>query len=100
MTELAQNLQARFPSAQITLLEKQTESDIDLLLISIVKRSPVQLLMTCGLAEYAQPVPEKYKTLQHIELYFCLPSYWDINAVDNPSMHWVKPLIKACAVFN
>ena len=57
MTELAQNLQARFPSAQITLLEKQTSSDIDLLLISTVKRSPVQLLMTCGLSEYVQPVP-------------------------------------------
>lgn len=99
MTELEQNLQARFPNAQIALLEKQTDTDIDLLLISTVKRSPIQLLMTCGLSEYRQPVPEKYKTLQHIELYFCLPSYWDLNAVDNPSMQWVKPWIQKLARF-
>lgn len=97
MTELVKNLHKRFPNAEITVLEKQADSAIDLLLISTVKRSPIQLLMTCGLSTYKQPVPDKYKTLQHIELYFCLPSYWDLKAEDNPSMYWVKPWIQKLA---
>lgn len=97
MTQIAKYLLTRFPNAQITLLDKQDVTNIDLLLISTVKRSPVQLLMTNGLSNYEQPVPEKYATLKHIELYFCLPSYWDINDKDNPSMNWVLPWIQKLA---
>ena len=97
MTEFARNIQTRFPKAQISVLPKQDESDIDLLLISTEKRSPIQLLMTNGLSFYEQPVPEKYATLKHIEIYFCLPSYWDLEDQQNPSMNWVKPWIQKLA---
>ena len=97
MTQLAKTIQSRFPTAQIILLTKQTESDINLLLISTEKRSPIQLIMTDGLSTYEQPVPEKYSTLKHVELYFCLPSYWDIEDKDNPNMNWVQPWIQKLA---
>lgn len=97
MTQLANNLQSRFPNVQITEVKKQTDTDIDLLLISTVKRSPIQVLLTNGLSEYEQPIPEKFSTLKHIELFFCLPSYWDLNDEANPSMNWVKPWIQKLA---
>jgi len=89
MTELEQCLRNRFPKADFTFLGKQKNSEIDLVLISTEKRSPIKLLMTWGLSNYKQPVPERLQSHRHIELYFCLPSYWDLNALDNPSMQWV-----------
>ena len=97
MTELVQNLQSRFPNAQITSVEKQTTTDIDLLLISTEKRSPIQLLVSNGLSSYEQPVPDKYATLKHIEIYFCLPSYWELEDRENPRMNWVQPWIQKLA---
>lgn len=97
MTELAKNIRTRFPKAQIIELPKQQEFDIDLLLIATEKRSSLQLVMTNGLSVYEQPVPDKYSTLKHIEIYFCLPSYWDLNDLDNPTMNWVQPWIQKLA---
>lgn len=97
MTELAKDIHLRFPTSQISMVTKQKESDIDLLLISTEKRSHIQVLITDGLSDYEQPVPDKYSTLKHIELYFCLPSYWDLNDIDNPTMNWVQPWIQKLA---
>jgi hypothetical protein len=97
MTLLEEKILHRFQKSKITRLAKQNPTDIDLLLIATEKRSPIQVLMTDGLSAYEQPVPEKFTTFKHIELYFCLPSYWDLEDVNNPTMNWVKPWIQKLA---
>lgn len=97
MTELAKNLTSRFTNAQLQSLPKQSENEVDLLIISFEKRSAVQLVITDGLYLYEQPVPDKFSTLKNIELYFCLPSYWDLDDIENPAMNWIKPWIQKLA---
>lgn len=50
--------------------------------------SPVTVLMTNGLSRIDMPVHEKYKGRENVELYFCLPSYWDLEENDNPNRNW------------
>jgi len=51
--------------------------------------------MTIGLSSYQQPVPEKYNALKNIELYFCLPNYWEIEASNQSWVfEWIQKLAK------
>lgn len=47
----------------------------------------VTLWMTDGLSTYNMPVPEKHEDENFVELYFCLPSYWDLQE-PNPNFTW------------
>jgi hypothetical protein len=49
----------------------------------------VTILATDGLREIQMPVPEKEANKAHIELYFCLPSYWD-NEDESLNFQWPK----------
>lgn len=60
-------------------------------------RSEITVLMTNGLSEYAMPVPEKYKERKNVELYFCLPSYWDLTTENGKwVIEWIQKLAKHC----
>lgn len=50
---------------------------------------PITILMTDGLSDYTMPVLEKWKGREHTELFFCLPSYWDLDDHSNPNFNWV-----------
>lgn len=65
------------------------EGEMPLLLLDLELKSPVTVLMTNGLSMYKMPVPEKAMGREYNELYFCLPSYWEWDALDNPEMNWV-----------
>ncbi len=52
-------------------------------------KSKVSVLMTDGFSEYKMPVSEKHEGKERVELYFCLPDYWDLNDTSNPNMNWV-----------
>lgn len=65
------------------------------LLIDIQMRSKVKVLMTNGLSDYKMPVLEKFVGREFNELYFCLPSYWDLEDQNDEKMNWVfKVLFK------
>jgi hypothetical protein len=65
------------------------EVEIELVKLDLeLSSSPVTIILTNGLRNYAMPVPEKYKGQEHIELCFCLPSYWDLSATENSNMQW------------
>ena len=50
--------------------------------------------MTNGLSNYFMPVHEKHIGQERVELFFCLPSYWDMDD-DSPNFQWpVKWLTK------
>lgn len=48
-----------------------------------------KVLMTIGLSDFKMPVHEKHIGEELNELYFLLPNYWDIEAVENPKFNWV-----------
>lgn len=43
----------------------------------------IQLIYTDGLRNFEQKTNEKHEDLKHIEIYFCLPDYWDLSEEKN-----------------
>lgn len=70
------------------------EGEMPLLLLDLELKSPVTVIVTNGLRDYKMPVPEKYAGREFNELYFCLPSYWDWDDLENPRMNWIYPWIQ------
>lgn len=60
-----------------------------LLLLYLELSVPVTIVMTNGLSDYTMPVSEKWKGREHTELFFCLPTYWDLDDHDNPNCGWI-----------
>lgn len=48
-----------------------------------------QLLFTEGLANFNQPIKEGFEAYQNIELYFCLPDYWNLDKESWP-IKWLS----------
>jgi len=98
MTELHSALAQRFGPDRITELPVG-EGEIPLLLIELELKSQVTVIMTNGLNSYRMPVPEKLEGREYNELYFCLPSYWEWDDLENPNMNWIYPWIQRLAKF-
>ncbi len=97
MTELEKALEHHLGSHRIQSIPDESGENIDLLLLDIESKVPVKVLMTDGLSHYQMPVPEKYKDRAFNEIYFALPSYWEIDEKDNPKMNWPLQKIKKLA---
>lgn len=78
---------------------KVSEGEMPLLLLDLEIDSRVTIVMTNGLSNYKMPVPEKLAGREFNELYFCLPSYWEWDAYDNPQMNWVYKWIQRLAKY-
>jgi hypothetical protein len=85
-------LEKRFGASSINVHSTSTIS-FSIVTVQSVERKGVTFLLTNGLSEYEQPTTEKNKAHKHIELVFCLPSYWDLNN-DIQTMNWVKTWIE------
>jgi hypothetical protein len=97
MNILEQTLIERFGENNVKTHLSTSENDFPLLEIKIEMRSEIIVLMTNGLSDYAMPVPEKYKDRNHAELYFCLPSYWDLTTENGKwVIEWIQKLAKHC----
>ncbi len=81
-------LKERFGEHRVTEIPS-SEGFYNLVLLDLELDTPVKVLMTNGFSSYKMPVPDRYKDRAHAELYFCLPSYWELEELDNPSMNWV-----------
>jgi hypothetical protein len=88
MSVILKELQNRFGEAKVFHFNKNDNS-ISLILIDLLKDYRVQLLVTDGFSQYCMPVPENLKNKEKCELYFCLPSYWDLNDKTNQNMMWI-----------
>ena len=88
MNTLIEALQQRFGEHRVSDFPLLDENDVGLIQVDLELRSKVTLLMTNGLHKYKMPVPEKLEEFAHAELYFCLPSYWEL-AMDNEKFNWV-----------
>lgn len=96
MSDLLSVLTNRFGASAIKEIEGKA-NDLPLIQIKLDLKSPVTILMTNGLSSYKMPVPEKVKGREFIELYFCLPSYWDLDDRTNANTNWVFPWIERLA---
>lgn len=54
-----------------------------------IKEKNVTVLMTNGLSEIDMNTTEKTKDKRHIELFFCLPNYWEIDQLEHTEYRWV-----------
>ena len=73
------------------------EGEIPLIMLDLELRSPVSVLMTNGLSDYKMPVPENTDENEYNEIYFCLPSYWEWEDMENPRTNWVFSWIQRIA---
>lgn len=94
MNELEQVLSTRFGESRVKKLVQINEAEFPMLLLTLDMRSEITVLMTNGLRTYDMPVPEKYEGKNRTELYFCLPSYWD---TDNIQEQWIFEWIQKMA---
>ena len=84
---MKEQLEERFGKEAVSIFKKIDEN-LEILLVDVSLASPVKVLMTNGLSNYDMPVHERYKGRENVELFFCLPRYWDINELDNPNRQW------------
>lgn len=75
------------------------EGEVPLLLLDLELNSPVSVLVTNGLRTYTMPVPDRWKGREHVELYFCLPSYWEWDDLEDPQRNWVYYWIQRLAKY-
>jgi hypothetical protein len=73
------------------------EGEIPLIMLDLEIRGPISILMTNGLSDYKMPVPEKLEGREYNELFFCLPSYWEWEDMENPRTNWVFKWIQRLA---
>ena len=85
-------LEKRFGATSINV-HSTSNISFSIVTVSSTGRKGVTFYMTSGLSAYEQPITEKNKAHKHIELVFCLPSYWDLNN-DIQTMNWVKTWIE------
>lgn len=88
MSTLSQALGDRIGEHRVHELPDPSGENIDLLLLDIESKVPIRVLMTDGLSNYKMPVPEKFDDRSFNEIYFALPSYWDLEDTENPQMNW------------
>jgi hypothetical protein len=97
MSAFYEALTQRFGSEHCQLITPKIGA-VELALVHVPKKH-CTLLVTTGLSNYKMPVHEKEVGNEHNELYFCLPSYWDINAKELVTMNWVFEWINRLATF-
>ena len=97
MSELKKALEEKLGEHRVHSFNRGVEDYIDMLLLDIETKIPMKILMTDGLSEYNMPVPEKYKGREFNEIYFALPSYWEIEEKENPLMKWPLDQIQKLA---
>lgn len=95
MQQLKNEIINRFGEANVSIIGKDY-GDFFLIKSSELSGS---LLITTDLSDYKMMVHEKHQGEEFAELYFYLPSYWDIHAVDNPTMNWVFPWLNRVQLY-
>jgi hypothetical protein len=86
MQNFLTSLLARFSTDEISTIQNQFGFFI---LITPKNKNGNKILIATGLSEFQMNVHEKHIGEEFNELYFYLPSYWDLNDTENTSMNWV-----------
>lgn len=87
-------LKQRFDNA--TIVE---HNNVPLVFIPRTRDRNYHLLTTLGMSDFDMPVPEKFQDRSKIELFFCLPDYWNPEDMENPNHNWVWDKIAFMSTF-
>ncbi len=85
MNILQESLEKRL-NKSVQIIENEWGSFI---LFQPNQASTSSVLMTNGLSDFKMQVHEKHVGEEYNELYFLLPNYWNIEAIENPKFNWV-----------
>ena len=85
MNILQESLEKRL-NKSVQIIENELGSFI---LFQPNQASTCNVLMTNGLSDFKMPVHEKHIGEEFNELYFLLPNYWNIEAIENQNFNWV-----------
>ena len=83
MQALKSNLSKRFGES----IQPLKNSFGEFLFVKLKNGSSI--LLTTGLSDFKMPVHEKHIGKENAELYFYLPSYWELEDSENPKFSWV-----------
>ncbi len=81
-------LEERFGAHRVRTMLNPIHSSQELTILYLELNVPITIVMTNGLSNYTMPVSEKWKGRQHTELFFALPTYWDLEDVQNTNFSW------------
>lgn len=73
------------------------EGEMPLLALDLDLHTPVTVIVTNGLSNYEMSAPASENKFN--EIFFCLPSYWEWEDVDNPRMNWIFEWIQRLAAY-
>lgn len=82
-------LEERFGAHRVRTVQNPLHPEQQLTFLYLELQIPVTILMTNGFSNYEMPVSGKWKGREHAELFFCLPTYWDLDDFANPNFNWV-----------
>jgi len=74
-------------------------NDVPLIHVPTTRERNFHIVSTIGLSDFDMPVPEKFKDKNRIELFFCLPDYWNPDDIENPNHKWVWDRIAFLSTF-
>jgi hypothetical protein len=86
MQNVFTELQKRFSEKEISSISNEFGN---FLLISPINRNGNKILLSTDLSDFKMNVHEKHAGEEYNELYFYLPSYWDLSDLKNSKMNWV-----------
>lgn len=85
---IEENVSKVFGASKVSSILKIDE-ETSVLAIDLSDTKRVQLLMTNGLSSHHMNVPEHLKSQNRCEIYFCVPSYWEVLMNHNPTTNWI-----------
>lgn len=80
----------------IKVIQEKDENGVGIITVKVNDAINFTLLMTNGLSDFKMNVDEKSIGKEHIEIYFCLPDYWDLNSENGK---WVVPMLNKLATY-
>jgi len=83
-----ENLIQVFGAYKVSIALKM-DTEISIVAVDLSDTHRVQLLMTSGLSKHPMNVPDHLKSQNRCEIYFCVPSYWELLKDLDPKANWV-----------
>jgi hypothetical protein len=96
MTNFEKELIKRFGEQNVQQVAVNS-TEMPLLLVTLNFDNQLRILVTNGLSDFKMEVPEKVAGREFNEIYFCLPSYWEVNDHENSNMNWIFDWIQRLA---
>ena len=78
----------RFGEKKVSIVPSVINGE-ELFLIDLNDEKRVRILMTKGFSDHSMGVPDRFQDRNRLELFFCLPTYMDIEDPNDPNSNWV-----------